>query len=89
MTSDPSAITLARDGELSIVTLNRPEKMNALDPAMIVLLDELLMEADADDETRAIVITGAGRAFSAGGDVSSFGSRPDTRVHRRGWRLAR
>jgi 2-(1,2-epoxy-1,2-dihydrophenyl)acetyl-CoA isomerase len=49
-----------------LVTLNRPERLNALTVAMKRDLIELLTEVQADDETRAVVITGSGRAFCAG-----------------------
>ena len=51
------------------LTLNRPDAMNALDPETHVQLRACLAELDNDPEVRVIVITGAGRAFSAGGDL--------------------
>ena len=59
-----------QDGILTI-TLNRPERLNAFNLGM---LDDLLVafdRADADDEVGAIIITGAGRGFCAGQDLSS------------------
>ena len=52
-----------------LITLNRPEAMNAISPEMENELHEALDEAEADPEIRAIVLTGAGRAFSAGYDM--------------------
>lgn len=52
------------------LTLNRPDRMNALSPALIAALDAQLREAEADAATRVLVITGAGRAFCAGADLS-------------------
>lgn len=51
------------------LTLNRPDAMNALDPETHKQLQSCLTELDQDPEVRVIVITGAGRAFSAGGDL--------------------
>ncbi len=59
---------------VTTITLNRPDRLNAFDAAMTAELNDALVRFDADDDTRAIVVTGAGRAFSAGADVS--GSRP-------------
>ena len=60
-----------------IVTFNRPERLNAIDTGM---LDQLLPGLDdlaADEEIRAVVLTGAGRGFCAGGDVGALASLPD------------
>lgn len=69
-------------GHVLTITLNRPEKMNAFDPVMIAAFLDVLSRADADDDVRAIVVTGSGRAFSAGADISGkdtfdFDARPD------------
>ena len=55
--------------QVATITLNRPEKLNAFAGTMREELLHVLREADADRACRVIVITGAGRAFSAGGDV--------------------
>lgn len=60
-----------RDG-VATITLNRPERRNAMSTPMIERLGELLAEADDDPAVRTLVITGAGRAFCAGGDVQQF-----------------
>jgi enoyl-CoA hydratase/carnithine racemase len=54
------------------LTLNRPDKLNALNFALTQALVTALKSADADPEVRAIVITGAGRAFCAGADTREF-----------------
>ncbi|WP_433478788.1 enoyl-CoA hydratase/isomerase family protein [Spirillospora sp. CA-142024] len=71
-------VTTADHGPARVVTLNRPEARNAIDMAMREsLLDELRRAAD-DPDVRAIVLTGAGGTFSAGGDVRSMeGAGPD------------
>lgn len=67
------------DGPLAIVTLNRPERMNAWTSAMETELKERLGQASADTAVRAILLTGAGRAFCAGAEIeaeSGFGDGP-------------
>ena len=54
----------------ALITLNRPERLNAISPDLERELHEALDEAEADPEVRAIVLTGAGRAFSSGYDIS-------------------
>lgn len=55
------------------LTLNRPERLNAFSPDMVAGLTEEIERAAADDDVRAIVLSGAGRAFCAGGDVKTMG----------------
>ncbi len=71
------------DGVLT-VTLDRPEQLNTYTPTMGAELLDAFDRADADPEVRAVVLTGAGRAFCAGADVSGGGDRfayPDDVVH--------
>ncbi|BCB90027.1 enoyl-CoA hydratase-related protein [Phytohabitans suffuscus] len=56
-------------GEVATITLNRPDRLNAWTPVMAELYRRHLDAADADPEVRAIVVTGAGRGFCAGGDM--------------------
>lgn len=58
-----------RDG-VAVVTFNRPDKMNTFGPAMMLDLLDLFDRTDADDSVKAIVVTGSGRAFCAGADLS-------------------
>lgn len=68
-----SQILVERRDGVAIVTLNRPEKRNALSPEMIVRLVEFWREVAQDDSVRAIVVTGAGeQAFSSGGDLGAL-----------------
>ncbi|MUL40031.1 enoyl-CoA hydratase [Streptomonospora sp. PA3] len=61
-----------RDGAVLRLTLNRPDRLNAWTPAMADRLFALLHEADEDPQVRAIVVTGAGRAFCAGADMEAL-----------------
>jgi enoyl-CoA hydratase/carnithine racemase len=67
--------TLHNDGPVSIVTLNRPERLNAISAGLLADLHDALASAQADADTRAIVLTGAGRAFCAGDDLKEFGEQ--------------
>lgn len=62
-----------RDG-VALVTLNRPEAMNALSKALRAELAEVFARLNADDAVRAVVLTGAGKAFTAGLDLKELGS---------------
>jgi enoyl-CoA hydratase/carnithine racemase len=62
-------LLVERDGAVAVLTLNRPERLNAISPAMLQGLSEALVECDRDPAVRAIVLTGAGRAFCAGLDL--------------------
>lgn len=64
-----ATVILTRKDRMGIVTMNRPEKLNALSPELIEDLIKALKEVAADETIRAVVVTGAGRSFSAGGDV--------------------
>jgi enoyl-CoA hydratase/carnithine racemase len=66
----PPEIEVASDGPVRIVTLNRPDQLNATDHALHTGLAALFPQLDADETARAVVLTGAGRAFSAGGDFA-------------------
>ena len=63
------------DDHVLTLTLNRPERLNALAGDMRTRLREYLEEAERDPEVRVVVITGAGRAFCAGGDVKDMNER--------------
>jgi enoyl-CoA hydratase/carnithine racemase len=66
-------VLLNVEGGVATVTLNRPEAMNAWNPAMAAALDLALRACDANDDVRAVVLTGAGRAFCAGADLGGGG----------------
>src|ERR1041384_8009055 len=71
-------VTLERRDAVALVTLNRPEKLNAWTPTMAVEQAKAIEEANADPKVGAIVMTGAGRGFCAGADMeATFKSRLD------------
>ena len=73
--SDPTSelVGLETSGGVASVTLNRPDKLNALSTGLLGALRETLERVAADPEVRVVVLTGAGRAFSAGGDRDETG----------------
>ena len=64
----PDEILIEADGPIRVITLNRPDDLNATNHVLHAGLAALWPQLDADDGARAAVLTGAGRAFSAGGD---------------------
>jgi enoyl-CoA hydratase len=68
----PDILLVEKRGEIARLTLNRPEKLNALNYALIDALLAALDRFETDPSVRAIILTGAGRAFSAGGDIPEF-----------------
>ncbi|HLJ64902.1 MAG TPA: enoyl-CoA hydratase [Stellaceae bacterium] len=65
-------VLTAIEGEVAWITLNRPQQMNAMSPALTQGLGEAIAALEEDERVRVVVITGAGSAFSAGGDLKSF-----------------
>jgi 2-(1,2-epoxy-1,2-dihydrophenyl)acetyl-CoA isomerase len=66
------------EDRVGVITLNRPERRNAFSGAMVAGLARLLEEMDADPGVGAVVLTGAGGAFSAGGDVKGFAAQGES-----------
>ena len=62
-------VIVSRDGPVVTLTLDRPERRNALDPGLLRDLSSAVDDAGADDGVRVVVLTGAGTAFSAGADL--------------------
>jgi enoyl-CoA hydratase/carnithine racemase len=68
-------LIVEKDGPIAVLTLNRPEKMNAISAEMRVTLPRALEEIQADDTVRAVILTGAGRGFCSGADVAVQAAR--------------
>ena len=87
---DLTGIDVRAEGAVRIVTLNRPDELNSFTEAAHAEFVRLWDHVEQDDGARAIVLTGAGRAFSAGGSYDDFEHRRvDMAVRRRSLRLAR
>ncbi len=82
-------ITLEKDPPLVTITLNRPEKRNALSDALRRELTAAVRELGADDAISVAVLTGAGTAFCAGFDRSEFTPDPDTFADESKWQSGR
>ena len=78
-------VTVEKDGAVAIVTLNRPQALNALSYALVKDLALAMQELDRDAEVRAIVLTGGDKVFAAGADIKEMADRGpfDERIHER------
>lgn len=78
MTQDkPVLVSIDRDTGIARITFNRPEVLNAIDVASARAFLAAAREVTADPAVRCILLSGKGRAFLAGGDIVSFGSKPE------------
>lgn len=75
--SEEQAVVVERQGRVMVITLNRPDAMNAINGALSNGLWTAIQELDADDSLAAGVITGSGRAFCAGMDLKAFARGED------------
>src|SRR5579863_5839243 len=74
-----------REGAVAVITLNRPEKLNALSFPLMQEVEDALCGYEADDAIAAVVITGAGdRAFSAGADIHEMAGLSSEELAKRG-----
>jgi enoyl-CoA hydratase/carnithine racemase len=92
VTAPARKVLLAIDQGIATISLNRPEVRNAIDDAMRLELIEAIDEVGRNREARALVLTGAGRGFCAGGDISAMRERlqaPVGEVAGNGWRRQR
>ena len=69
---DDKPIIYAVEGAVALVTMNRPEKRNALNDALVSALKDALREADADESVRVVLLTGTGADFCSGADLSAL-----------------
>jgi enoyl-CoA hydratase len=66
-------LSLTQEGTTAVITLQRPEKLNALDADMVAALERMAQDVDADPTIRVCIITGAGeKSFCAGGDIEAW-----------------
>ena len=72
MSNGYSTLELRRSGPVLTLLFNRPDRLNAIDARMHTELARVFAEIARDAEARAVVVTGAGRAFCAGGDIDWF-----------------
>ena len=87
---DQTDIDVRPDGAVRIITLNRPDTLNAFTEDLHEQFVAVWADLERDEDCRAVVLTGAGRAFSAGGSYEDFeGRRVDPARRRRSLRLAR
>ena len=70
--------TIEKNGNVAIIKLNRPEVLNALSSELLSDLNTVVDQAIADDEVRAVIITGEGKAFAAGADIKYMATLPVT-----------
>src|SRR5262249_34097828 len=78
-------VTYAADDRVGIVTLNRPEKLNAITPELRKLLVKRFHEADADTATHVVVLRAEGRSFCAGYDIGPNPARATRRGNALAW----
>lgn len=71
---EPSQIAYSTSGQIAHVTLNNPDRLNAIGPQMAAELVSALEQAAADEAVRVVLLSGAGKAFCAGGDLGAFES---------------
>ena len=65
-------LTLAIENRIATITYNRPEKLNAMTPEMAELMWDAVRKINASDEARVVILTGTGKAFCAGSDISDL-----------------
>ncbi len=78
-----ASFLMPEEQNIAVITLNRPDAMNALGSGILTELDNVLEEIRKDDKIRCVILTGAGRAFSAGADLSEAGSGGDAEMKAR------
>ena len=78
-------ILVERRGRVTIVTLNRPEALNALNLATMTEVVDAIRAADVDSGTGAVVLTGSSKAFAAGADIKEMASKDHLEMYRTDW----
>ncbi|MDT5256014.1 MAG: 2-(1,2-epoxy,2-dihydrophenyl)acetyl-CoA isomerase [Mycobacterium sp.] len=80
-TTTPGSLLVDDDAAVRTVTLNRPQKRNAIDIELRIALAEAIESADRDPAIRVIILAGAGPVFCSGGDISTMERMPAERAH--------
>ncbi|PWC39845.1 p-hydroxycinnamoyl CoA hydratase/lyase [Azospirillum sp. TSO35-2] len=80
-TPDADVVTIEYDNGVAWVTLNRPDKRNAMNPALNARMHAVLDELEADDRCQVLVLTGAGESFSAGMDLKEYFRETEAKGH--------
>ena len=81
--TDFETIIVEKKGQVDWVTLNRPESLNAINTPMVTELRDYFGSLFENEETRIVVLKGAGRAFSAGLDIKQAGSSEHKKEHKK------
>lgn len=69
-----NVLNIRKEGQIAYLTMNRPEKRNALSSSLVTALINALREAEMDDEVKAIILSGVGKSFCSGGDIDTMSS---------------
>ena len=88
MTNEPDGFRVERQGQVATITLDVPGKLNRVSIAARDQLGRVFDELGADDGVRVIVLTGAGEAFTAGGDIAGFLEAEPEHLSRLAWNVA-
>ena len=75
--AEQTVILDKRDDGVALITLNRPERLNAFGDDLLDRLSEALVDCEDDPQVRCVALTGAGRGFSAGADINNMNQRSD------------
>lgn len=82
MTKKMSEVLYEKVGRRAVITLNRPERFNAISDTLPILLEQAVLRAEADTDVRVIFLKGAGKAFCSGYDLKVFAETPGVNA---GW----
>jgi enoyl-CoA hydratase/carnithine racemase len=81
--TEPGTFLFEKDGPITTITFNRPERRNCMNRQVMAEFERLIREVRDDRETRVLIVTGTGAAFSAGADVSGAADAKDPNERRR------